>query len=449
MNTFQSFNLSKQLKYALDDLGFTNPTPIQEEAFPVILSGKDVVGIAQTGTGKTLAYMLPVLQELKFSEQMSPRVLILVPTRELVIQLVENIKSLCKYKSFRILGVYGGTNINTQAAEVINGVDILVATPGRLFDLAVSRAVKLKTISKLVIDEVDVMLDLGFRVQLSNIFDLLPERRQNIMFSATMTDEVNSLIHDFFLLPVTIAIAASGEPLKNIEQSCYQVRNFYTKINLLEYLLAKSSEFKKVIVFVSTKKLASDVFEKMQEYLSGVGVIHGNKEQNYRNEIIQKFDEGTIRILIATDVIARGIDLDNVSHVINFDTPNFPENYIHRIGRTGRANQNGKSILFYTEKEEADKIAIEEMMHYQIPEMLFPDEVEVNERLTIEEQEKIPVKRNRKTTIKEHGKGIHEKSEKNSKKVNMGSNLKRKLKNKHKGPRTKGDKTANLKKKGK
>ncbi len=449
MSTFQDFNLSKMIANAIADLGFTTPTPIQKEAYPVILSGRDVIGIAQTGTGKSLAYLLPILQELKFSEQVSPRVLIIAPTRELVIQLVENIKDICKYKNLRALGVYGGTNINTQALEVAKGCDVLVATPGRLFDLAVSRAVKLKTIQKLVLDEIDVLLDLGFRVQLQNIFDLLPERRQNIMFSATMTDEVEALIQDIFFNPIKIQIAASGEPLKNIEQTSYFVPNYYTKVNLLSHLLNNKEEFHKVLVFVTSKKMANDLYDLMNEEHSGVGVIHGNKDQNYRNEMIQKFDGGNVRILIATDVIARGVDLDKLSHVINFDTPSFPENYIHRIGRTGRAEQKGKSIIFFTEKEEYDKKEIENLMKYEIPEMDWPEGVKISRRLTIEEQDKIPVKRNRKTKPKGHGVGIHEKSEKNKKEFNIGSGMKRKLKNKHKGPRTKGDKGANLRKKGK
>ena len=187
INSFENFKLSKHLRYALDDLGFKKPTPIQEAVFSVILSGRDMVGIAQTGTGKTLAYMLPILQDFKFSKQTNPRILILVPTRELVIQVVEHIESYTKYMNVRILGVYGGTNINIQRQAVAQGTDILVATPGRLYDLALSRSLKLNAVKKLVIDEVDVMLDLGFRFQLINIFELLPERRQNTMFSATMT----------------------------------------------------------------------------------------------------------------------------------------------------------------------------------------------------------------------------------------------------------------------
>ena len=216
MITFKELNLSNQLQYAIDDMGFEHPTPIQAEAFNVVRSGKDIVGIAQTGTGKTFAYMMPILRDLKFSKQINPRVLVLVPTRELVLQVVEEIEKLAEYINVRVLGVYGGANINTQKMAVAQGTDIIVATPGRLYDLAISRAIQLKSVQKLVIDEVDVMLDLGFRFQLLNIFDVLPSKRQNIMFSATMTDDVDALITDFFRSPEKISIAVSGTPLDNI-----------------------------------------------------------------------------------------------------------------------------------------------------------------------------------------------------------------------------------------
>ncbi|MCK4990288.1 MAG: DEAD/DEAH box helicase, partial [Bacteroidales bacterium] len=386
MKTFENLNLSKQLYHAIDELGFDSPTPIQLEAYPVIRSGKDVVGIAQTGTGKTFSYLLPILKDLKFSNQVNPRVLVLVPTRELVLQVVEQIESLTKFMNTRALGVYGGTNINTQKHEVAKGTDILVATPGRLYDLVLSGTLRLKEVKKLVIDEVDVMLDLGFRYQLTNIFDLLPERRQNIMFSATMTDDVDSLIDDFFTAPARISIAVSGTPLHNIAQQCYRVPNFYTKVNLLAYLLKERKEYNKVLVFVSSKKGADRLFDALENsYGSETCVIHSNKSQNYRIRSVQQFDRGGNRILVTTDVMARGLDLDKISHVINFDTPNYPENYMHRIGRTGRAEQQGKSLLFYTDKEETAKEAIESLMNYKIPMVEFPLEVEISKELIPEE----------------------------------------------------------------
>ena len=353
MKSFEEFNISNQLRFAIEDLGFVNPTPIQEKAFPVVMSGKDVIGIAQTGTGKTFAYMLPILQGLKFSRQVNPRVLIMVPTRELVVQVVDEIAKFSKYMNIRVEGVYGGTNINRQKQALAQGTDIIVATPGRLYDLVISRAVQLKEVRKLVIDEVDVMLDLGFRFQLNNIFELLQERRQNIMFSATMTDEIETLINDFFRGTEKVSVAVSGTPLENIEQTSYSVPNFYTKINLLHHILKDKNVYKKVLVFVSNKKSADLLFSVLTEnFKDDVCVIHSNKTQNYRLRSIEEFEQGIHRILVTTDVMARGLDLNKISHVFNFDTPGFPEIYMQRIGRTGRAEDKGSSVLFFTEKEE-------------------------------------------------------------------------------------------------
>jgi len=443
--SFEKFNLTKQLYFALNDLGFDNPTPIQDASFSVILSGKDVVGIAQTGTGKTFAYMLPILEELKFSKQTNPRILILVPTRELVLQVVENIESFSSYMSVRVVGVYGGANINTQKQAVAQGCDIVVATPGRLYDLALSRALKLKGIKKLVIDEVDVMLDLGFRFQLTNIFELLPERRQNIMFSATMTNEIDALIDDFFIVPEKISIAVSGTPLDNIAQQCYQVKNFYTKVNLLAHLLKDKEEFSKVLVFVAYKRSADRLFEALEEeFESEMGVIHSNKSQNYRIRSIEQFDNGKNRILVSTDVMARGLDLDKISHVINFDTPTFPENYMHRIGRTGRAEEEGRTILFYTKEEKEAKESIEKLMDYKIPKVHFPKEVEYSKQLTPDErpEEGETKNYNRNQKEEERGASFHEKKEKNMK-TNQGGSYKREIKKKYKKRKTRGDKNFN------
>jgi len=443
MSTFENLNLTGPLRNAIADLGFEKATPIQTQAFPVVRSGKDVVGIAQTGTGKTFAYMLPILQDFKFTKIDTPRVLVLVPTRELVLQVVENIKSLTTYMNVRVLGVYGGTNINTQKKAVYEGVDIIVATPGRLYDLVACRVLQLKTLNKLVIDEVDVMLDLGFRSQLTNIFDILPQRRQNIMFSATMTEDVDALIDDFFITPKKISIAVSGTPLDNISQHCYRVRNFYTKVNLLTHLLHDKEEYTKVLVFVSKKRNADRLFEALEEHFgSEICVIHSNKTQNYRIRSIQQFDEGHNRILVATDVMARGLDLDKITHVINFDTTKYPENYMHRIGRTGRAEQEGKSLLFYTDKEEKEKIAIEELMSIEIPKLNFPLEVEESEQLTPEERPRDPDSYSFRGQPEGLPKGFHEKKEKN-RKTNQGGSYRKALAKKYKKSQTKGDIVAN------
>lgn len=452
MASFQDLNLSKQLRYAIEELGFETPTPIQEQAFSVIMGGKDIVGVAQTGTGKTLAYMLPILRDLKYSEQTNPRVLVLVPTRELVIQVVERIQEFAEYMTVRVLGVYGGTNINTQAQKVLQGADIIVATPGRLYDLVLANSLQLKSVKKLVIDEVDVMLDLGFRRQITNIFELLPERRQNIMFSATMTDDVAELIDDSFIAPVKISIAVSGTPLDNIKQQCYKVENFYTKINLLENLLSDKDTFKKVLVFTSNKKSADRVFDSLaRSFVNDVSVIHSNKSQNYRIRSIEEFDDDINRILVATDVMARGLDLEKITHVINLDVPNFPENYMHRIGRTGRAELEGNTIMFYTEKEEAYKLAIEELMGQPIPQLDFPADVEISKELTPDEMPDDAMaassrNRNSEVTERERGSAFHEKKEKN-KKTNLGGSYKREIVKKYKKAQTRGDKTYHKKQK--
>ena len=448
MSNFNEINLNKQLKNAIDDLGFEQQTPIQQETYSKILGGKDLVGIAQTGTGKTIAYCLPLLQELSYSKQNNPRILILVPTRELVAQVVETLEQLTKYITCRVVGVYGGTNMNTQKKWLENGADIVVATPGRLYDLALCRALQLKGVKKVVIDEVDVMLDLGFRFQLTNIFELLSIKKQNIMFSATMTEDVSDLINSFFSNPEKIQIALSGTPLDNITQTKYAVPNYYSKENLLANILSDKDEMKKVLVFVSSKKIADRLYESMSEfYLSDLAVIHSNKSQNYRFRSINQYDEGKVRILIATDIIARGLDLDKISHVINFDTPTFPENYMHRIGRTGRAEEQGKSILFYTEREEYYSDKIEELMGTKILELEMPEEVEITQQLTTEEHRANGknVFRNDKKVERENS-GFHEKSVKNQQ-VNDRDEWRKARDRKYKRSISRGDKGVNLRKK--
>jgi len=448
MSKFENINLNQQLQNAIEDLGFKQQTPIQAVTFSKILGGKDLVGIAQTGTGKTIAYCLPLLQELSYSNQNNPRILILVPTRELVAQVVETLNQLTEYISCRVVGVYGGTNMNTQKEWLQDGADIVVATPGRLYDLALCRALQLKGVKKVVIDEVDVMLDLGFRFQLTNIFELLPNKKQNIMFSATMTEDVEELINSYFSKPEKIQIALSGTPLDNISQTKYKVPNYYTKENLLAYILSNKEEMQKVLVFVSSKKIADRLFESMQEFFaSEIAVIHSNKSQNYRFRSIKQYDEGKVRVLIATDIMARGLDLDKISHVINFDTPIFPENYMHRIGRTGRAKEEGKSILFHTEREEYYTDKIEELMGMKIPEVEIPEQVEITQQLTTEEHRANGKNHNRNIKkVERENSGFHEKSAKNQQ-VNDRDRWRKERAKKYKKPKSRGDKGANLRRK--
>ncbi|HJV19234.1 MAG TPA: DEAD/DEAH box helicase [Sediminibacterium sp.] len=415
---FSDLNLNTPLLNALNELGYTIPTTIQHKVFPVAMSGRDVCGIAQTGTGKTFAYLLPCLRQWKFDRNKDPQILVIVPTRELVVQVVEAAKKLTPYMNVIVTGVYGGVNINTQQLELQKGVDVLVATPGRLFDLAMNGAFKTKTIKKLIIDEMDEMLNLGFRTQLRNIMDLLPSRRQNLLFSATITEEVESLMDIYFNDPVRVEAAPTGTPLENIEQTRYDVPNFYTKVNLLELLLRENQQMTKVLIFVATKKLADQLYEQLEEkFPDQAGVIHSNKEQNYRFNTVKQFKEGNFRFIIATDIVARGIDIAEVTHVINFDLPDVPENYIHRIGRTGRADKKGIAISFVTEKELTALNAIEQLMKYTVPVLPLPESLEISTELTEDEKPKVfmktpPFKLPKK---EERGPAFHEKKAKNKK----------------------------------
>lgn len=433
---FDELNLSTPLLNALQDLGLTQTTPIQSKAFSVIMSGRDVCGIAQTGTGKTFAYLLPSLRQMKFSKKREVQMLILVPTRELVIQVVEAVKRLTAYMTLEVDGVYGGTNINTQKQKVEKGVDILVATPGRLLDIALDGSINMKAVKRLVIDEMDEMLNLGFRTQIKNILDLLPEKRQNLLFSATITDDVEKLIQDYFKNPEKIEAAPTGTPLENINQSAYEVPNFYTKVNLLELLLKSDASMNKVLIFAGTKQLADQLYEQLEPAFPGtVGVIHSNKAQNFRFNAVNSFKDGTYRFLIATDIVARGIDVAEVSHVINFDIPAFPETYIHRIGRTGRADQKGISITFITPREIKQRAAIEELMQYKIPVLPLPEALVISDVLTEDEKPKIFMKTDRVKLPKKvyNEKDFHKKSAKKLK-VNAKVSRKDQMKKKYGKP---------------
>jgi ATP-dependent RNA helicase RhlE len=440
--TFQDLNLNTPLLRAVEELGFTEATTIQHRVFPIVMSGRDVCGIAQTGTGKTFAYLLPCLRQWKFDKNKDPQILILVPTRELVVQVVEAVNKLTPYMSVNAVGVFGGVNINTQQIALESGADVLVATPGRLFDLIMNGAFKTKMIKKLVIDEMDEMLNLGFRKQITNILELLPAKRQNLLFSATITDDVEKLMNDYFSAPIRVEAAPTGTPLENIIQNGYDVPNFNTKVNLLELLLASNVAMTKVLIFAATKALADQLFEKLNEkFPETVGVIHSNKEQNHRFNTVKQFKAGVYKYLIATDVMARGIDVAEVTHVINFDTPDVPENYIHRIGRTGRADKKGISITFITEKEKVLQKAIETLMKQEIPMLALPTDLEISAILTEDEKPKVRMKiiQIKVPKKEESGPAFHEKSAKNSK-VNVRKNRKEIMQKKYGKPISRGGK---------
>ena len=421
--TFEDFKINKQLRNAINELGFIYPTAIQKQSFSTIMSGENIVGIAQTGTGKTLAYLLPLIQQHKYSESRDPRVLILVPTRELVVQVVEEIESLTEFINLRVLGVYGGTNINTQKKKVNEGCDFLVATPGRLLDLNLTGVLTLKKIKKLVVDEVDEMLNLGFLPQLTSVLERLSPKRQNLMFSATMLPQIEVIIHDFFNYHNKIEIAASGTPLEKIQQFAYHIPNFFTKANLLKNLLEdENQDFSKVLIFIESKRLADKLFEQFDEEMQKkIGVIHSNKSQNFRFRIIDEFESGEVHFLIATDLLARGLDIEDVSHVINFDMPKTPEHYIHRIGRTGRKDKDGIAISFINEAEQEFQMEVEKLMNKTIEILPVPEDVVISEIFTDDEisstQQKHLVKL---ASIKDSKGNTQEKSKKNSK-INSGS----------------------------
>jgi ATP-dependent RNA helicase RhlE len=439
--TFKDLNLNASLENALKDMQLTTPTTIQHKIFSVIMSGRDTIGIAQTGTGKTYAYLLPCLRKWKFSKGHTPQIMIIVPTRELVIQVVEGTKKLTKYMEVSIVGAYGGTNIKPQMNALHQGADLVVGTPGRLMDLILNGILKTKLIKTLIIDEVDEMLNLGFRAQLKNLMVLLPEKRQNLMFSATLDDEIQKLINFFFKRPERIEAAPAGSPLGNINQILYSVPNFNTKINFIKELLADKKIMHKVLVFVSSKKLADDLFEKIHKFFpEEMGIIHSNKSQNFRFDASKKFQSGMYRVLIATDLISRGLDISEVSHVINFDLPEIQENYIHRIGRTGRAEKKGNAISLFSPNEAHRKLAIEKLMNFEIPTKTLPKLIKLSTVLTPDE---LPKSRQPNLELKNplttpSGEAYHEKKSKN-KKINIKIRYTDKMKSKYKNRKTRGN----------
>jgi len=378
--SFETFNLNRQLLNAVDDLGFEHPTEIQQKAIPLISGGQEVIGIAQTGTGKTAAYLLPILMKLKYAQSDMPRVVILVPTKELVVQVLEQVESLAKNTDLRYVGLYGGVGIKGQIDTLQGGSDIIVATPGRFMEIYFKRALETKQIKILVLDEADRMMDMGFMPQLRKIFEIIPQKRQNLLFSATFPEKVERLSAEFLTFPVKIEITPQATAAKQVEQEFYFIPNRKTKITFLEYLLQDRETFNRVMIFTRKKETATNVFKYLErKELGPVRVIHSNKGQNTRINAMNEFKDGNLRVLVTTDVTARGIDVTKVSHVINFDVPLLYEDYVHRIGRTGRAFQDGKAITFANEAELYHVKKIEDLIREKIPVKKLPDEIEIGE----------------------------------------------------------------------
>jgi len=378
---FEEFNLNRQILNAVEDAGFTVATPIQEKAIAPVLSGQDICGIAETGTGKTAAYVLPMLMQLKYAQGDSARALILAPTRELAMQIAEHVQMFSKYTDLRSAVIYGGLGPKTQIAKLKEGVDLIIATPGRFLDLYLAGHINTQYIKFLVLDEADKMMDMGFIGSIHRILEVVPRRRQNLLFSATMSDLVQKIAGDFLKHPTIIEASQQATPAATVTQSLYEVPNFKTKINLLQNLLKSDEEVKRLMIFCKTKTVADNIHSFIERRFGAeaVRVIHANKGQNTRINSINSFKEGNVRVLVATDVASRGIDVSEVSHVINFDVPIIIEDYVHRIGRTGRAFSSGIAITFCTEAEKYYIKKIEKLIRQTIPVVALPADVFVEE----------------------------------------------------------------------
>ncbi|WP_099469240.1 DEAD/DEAH box helicase [Konateibacter massiliensis] len=366
---FKDLNLSPLIVKALEKKGYTEPSPIQEKAIPLVLEGRDLLGIAQTGTGKTAAFALPILQNLMNnpSKNKKPQIrsLILTPTRELALQIGDNFKEYAANTSLKSCVIFGGVSVKPQIEELRNGVDILVATPGRLNDLIGQNVINLGHVEIFVLDETDCMLDMGFIHDVKKIIALLPSKRQTLLFSATLPDEIKKLIAQLLNNPAKVKISPVSSTVDLIDAVLYYVDKG-NKRQLLTYLL-KNKEITSTLVFTRTKHGADRVAKYLEKSKIKAAAIHGDKSQGARQQALNNFKEGKIRVLVATDIAARGIDISQLSCVINFDLPNTPETYVHRIGRTGRAGMDGKAISFCSIEEKEYVSDIEKLIGKKIP----------------------------------------------------------------------------------
>lgn len=369
---FEELPLANPLQRAIRAVGYETPTPIQEQSIPSLLEGKDLLGIAQTGTGKTAAFALPILQKLLESgNHRAPktcRALVLLPTRELAIQVEDCFKAYAQFTAISTACIFGGVNDTPQKRNLIRGVDVLVATPGRLLDLIGQKAVTLKKLEFFVLDEADRMLDMGFIHDIRKVVAMLPPVRQNLFFSATMPDDITKLAATILQAnPVRVEVTPQSTPIERIHQELYRIDK-RRKGALLKELLLAHPEMQKVLVFSRTKHGADKIVRVLEKAGITCAAIHGNKSQNRRQEALGNFKCEQIRVLVATDIAARGIDVDDVSHVFNYDLPDVPETFVHRIGRTARAGKGGVAISFCAPDEEQDLRAIEKLTKLHLPE---------------------------------------------------------------------------------
>lgn len=373
--SFNNFGLLPQLLRAIEDKGFNVPTPIQTEAIPVILEGKDLLAGAQTGTGKTASFALPLLQNLmskgKKRSPYSVRALILTPTRELATQVEESVRSFTKHLPFKTIAIFGGVSINTQIGRMRSGVDVMVATPGRLLDLVGQKAVDLSHVEILVLDEADRMLDMGFMPDIRRILSLLPEQRQSLMFSATISNEIKKLAGGLLSSPQLIQLARQNPTADGVSQTIHPVDS-KRKRALLSHLISSQS-WKQVLVFTRTKHSADRLTMQLASDGISAAAIHGDKSQGARTKALANFKQGSVRVLVATDIAARGLDIDQLPYVVNFDLPNVPEDYIHRIGRTGRAGNNGEAVSLVCIDEHKLLRDIERLLNQEINRVVIPE----------------------------------------------------------------------------
>jgi ATP-dependent RNA helicase RhlE len=369
IKTFSDLKLVEPLQKALAETGYTVPTPIQLAAIPHLLEGKDLLGCAQTGTGKTAAFALPILNNLlqwnRRLEPRQPRVLVLTPTRELAIQIFESFKVYGKHLKLKYAVVFGGVGQGAQVKSVAHGVDVLVATPGRLLDLIGQRYINLSNLEVFVLDEADRMLDMGFIHDIQKVIKLLPPRRHNLFFSATMPPDIQKLASTILRDPVRIEVTPPATTVELIDQSVMFVEK-NRKSDLLRHIL-KDKNLRRVIVFTRTKHGANKVVEVLERNQISSAAIHGNKSQGARQRALENFRDGRVRVLVATDIAARGIDIDDVTHVINYELPNVSESYVHRIGRTARAGAQGIAMAFCDTEERAYLKDIEKLIGRTIP----------------------------------------------------------------------------------
>lgn len=362
---FDDLKLNKSLLNAIKSEGYHNPTPIQEKAIPHVLAGRDVIGCAQTGTGKTAAFALPVIQNLGTkSHTRYIRVLVLSPTRELAAQIGENFKSYARNTPIKQTVIFGGVGQQPQVKAINKGVDILVATPGRLLDLMNQGIVKLNRVEIFVLDEADRMLDMGFINDMKRVIKYLPKQRQTLFFSATMPQSIQDLADEILIAPVFVEVSPQSSTAEKIDQSVFFVEN-NNKVNLLKHLL-QDRALERVLVFMRTKQRANNLVKKLSRGKTQAEAIHGNKSQSARTRALNNFKDGRTRILVATDIAARGLDINEVTHVVNFDLPNIPESYVHRIGRTARADASGIAYSFVNVDERAYLKDIEKLIDERI-----------------------------------------------------------------------------------